>query len=212
MPQDFLELSLLLSLSFIFQILVTFETLITILTIDNLNSWLKLFIWQLSVTLDSIRNSCDVLMKNLLYKLITSKCCCGPFIVIYVVFSAIFFGRGYKRREEKWMNRFILWRERKSRKIPQFAFLLRLISPFFALQDSLLAFLLLFCDPEFLPLLNVHSCKNSPTLWTYGKNSPSLWPYGILQDYCHSIARMKIMISILTLIDHRFSENFLLLG
>ena len=41
--------------------LVTFETLITILTIENLNSWQSFVTWQLRVTLDSIRNSCDVL-------------------------------------------------------------------------------------------------------------------------------------------------------
>ena len=40
--------------------LVTFETLVTILTIENLDSWQSLFTWQLIVTLDSIRNSCDV--------------------------------------------------------------------------------------------------------------------------------------------------------
>ena len=44
--------------------LVTFETLMTILTIENLNSWQSLFnIWQLIVTLDSIRNSCDILSQ-----------------------------------------------------------------------------------------------------------------------------------------------------
>ena len=47
--------------------LVTFETLITILTIENLNPWQSLLsdnqLWHwtaLIVTLDSIRNSCDV--------------------------------------------------------------------------------------------------------------------------------------------------------
>ena len=38
---------------------LTFETLITILTIENLN--LVNHSYQLIVTLDSIRNSCDVL-------------------------------------------------------------------------------------------------------------------------------------------------------
>ena len=38
--------------------LVTFETLLTILTIENLDSWQSL--WQSIVTLDSIHNSCDV--------------------------------------------------------------------------------------------------------------------------------------------------------
>ena len=42
--------------------LVTFETL-TILTIENLNSWQSLFTWQLIVTQDSICNSCDVFLK-----------------------------------------------------------------------------------------------------------------------------------------------------
>ena len=37
------------------------KTLITILTIENLDFWQSLFIWHLIVTLDSIRNSCDVL-------------------------------------------------------------------------------------------------------------------------------------------------------
>ena len=35
-------------------------TLITILTIENRNSWQSLLTWQLIVTLDSIRNSCNV--------------------------------------------------------------------------------------------------------------------------------------------------------
>ena len=43
---------------------MTFETLITTLTIENLNSWQSDIIWQLIVTLDRIRNSCDVLHKH----------------------------------------------------------------------------------------------------------------------------------------------------
>ena len=41
---------------------VTFETLITIQTIENLNSWHSLLADNKIVTLDSIRNSCDVLL------------------------------------------------------------------------------------------------------------------------------------------------------
>ena len=45
--------------------LVTFETLIKIQTIENLNSFMKIFVtWQLRVTLDSIRNSCCFVTKQ----------------------------------------------------------------------------------------------------------------------------------------------------
>ena len=45
--------------------LVAFETLITIPTIENLDSWQSLFTSQLRVTLDSIRNSCGVFHEAL---------------------------------------------------------------------------------------------------------------------------------------------------
>ena len=45
--------------------LVTFETLITIVTIENLAEFMTIsFTWQLIVTLDSIRNSCNVLWHS----------------------------------------------------------------------------------------------------------------------------------------------------
>ena len=54
--------------------IVTFEILITILTIENLNSGQSLFTWHLIVTLASIRNSCDIFLNRLwLFKTLINR-------------------------------------------------------------------------------------------------------------------------------------------
>ena len=70
--------------------LVTIETLITILTIENLNSW-KSFTWQSRVTLDSIRNSCDVFvfLCEIFFVCICVSVCMSVCVCLYLNCSLV---------------------------------------------------------------------------------------------------------------------------